>query len=142
MLRGATKGLFNLGRKGASEAVKSDYAKQKVKDVANKYLDQALDRFISDLSKKLDPVSGGALGGNTKAYCGIEKVPTGKHRGSMKECYKQNQIRYFGIKPVNEIDMGLWRWENMSDTKKEKEEAKLKRRGNKSLRKSLRKSIR
>ena len=36
LLKGATKGLFNLGRKGASEAIKSDYAKQKIKDVANK----------------------------------------------------------------------------------------------------------
>ena len=61
LIKGATKGLYNLGRKGASEAVKSDYAKQKIKDVANKYLDQALDRFTSDLSKKLDPVSGGAI---------------------------------------------------------------------------------
>ena len=61
LLPGAVKGLFNLGRKGASEAVKSDYAKQKIKDVANKYLDQALDRFTSDLSNKLDPVSGGAI---------------------------------------------------------------------------------
>ena len=52
------KGLVNLGRKGASEAVKSDYAKQKIKDVANKYLDQALDSFSSDLSKTLDPFSG------------------------------------------------------------------------------------
>ena len=58
LMKGAVKGLFNLGRKGASEAVKSDYAKQKIKDVANKYLDQALDRFTSDLSKKLDPLSG------------------------------------------------------------------------------------
>ena len=61
LLKGATKGLFNLGRKGASEAVKSDYAKQKIKDVANKYLDQALDRFTSDLSKKLDPFSGSGI---------------------------------------------------------------------------------
>ena len=53
LLKGVTKGLFNLGRKGASEAVKSDYAKQKIKDIANKYLDQALDRFTSDLSKKI-----------------------------------------------------------------------------------------
>ena len=53
MLKGVTKGLFHLGRKGASEAVKSNYAKQKIKDVANKYLDQALDRFTSDLSKNL-----------------------------------------------------------------------------------------
>ena len=61
LLKGATKGLFNLGRKGASEAVKSNYAKQKIKSIANQYLDQALDRFTSDLSKKLDPVSGGAI---------------------------------------------------------------------------------
>ena len=60
MLKSATKGLFNLGRKGASEAVKSDYAKQKVKGIANKYLDQALDRFTSDLSKKLDPFHSGS----------------------------------------------------------------------------------
>ena len=58
LLRGATKGLFNLGRKGLSNAVKSDAAKNVVKGIANKYLDQALDRFTSDLSNKLDPVSG------------------------------------------------------------------------------------
>ena len=58
MLRGATKGLFNLGRKGLSEAVKSDAAKNVVKGIANKYLDQALDRFTTDLSKKLDPTTG------------------------------------------------------------------------------------
>ena len=57
LIKGATKGLYNLGRKGASEAVNSDYAKQKIKGIANKYLDQALDRFTSDLSKKLDPFS-------------------------------------------------------------------------------------
>ena len=102
LMKGAVKGLFNLGRKGASEAVKSDYAKQKIKDVANKYLDQALDRFTSDLSKKLDPVSGGALGGNTKAYCGIKKVPKGRHRGDAVDC--KNQIRYWGI---NEVDKKL-----------------------------------
>ena len=102
LIKGATKGLYNLGRKGASEAVKSDYAKQKIKDVANKYLDQALDRFTSDLSKKLDPVSGGALGGNTKAYCGIKKVPKGRHRGDAVDC--KNQIRYWGI---NEVDKKL-----------------------------------
>ena len=58
MLKGSVKGLFNLGRTGAAKAVKSKAAKQKIKEVANKYLDQALDRFTSDLSKKLDPTSG------------------------------------------------------------------------------------
>ena len=62
MFKGSVKGLFNLGRAGAAKAVKSDIAKQKIKEVANKYLDQALDRFTSDLSKKLDPMhSGGAI---------------------------------------------------------------------------------
>ena len=99
LIKGATKGLFNLGRKGASEAVKSDYAKQKIKGIANKYLDQALDRFTSDLSKKLDPFSGGAI--NNKAYCGTKKVPKGKYQGSAVDCKKQNQIRYWGINQVN-----------------------------------------
>ena len=58
LLRGATKGLFNLGRKGLSEAVKSNALRQNVKSVANKYLDQALDSFTSDISQKLDPFSG------------------------------------------------------------------------------------
>ena len=58
LLKGVTKGLFNLGRKGLSEAVKSDVAKRKIKSVANQYLDKALDSFTSDLSKTLDPVSG------------------------------------------------------------------------------------
>ena len=58
LMKGAVKGLYNLGRKGASEAVKSNYVKRKIKETANKYLDQALDSFSSDLSNKLDPFSG------------------------------------------------------------------------------------
>ena len=53
LIKSATKGLYNLGRKGASEAVKSDYAKQKRKGIANKYLDQVLDSLTADLSKNL-----------------------------------------------------------------------------------------
>ena len=60
VLKSSTKGLYNLGRKGASEAVKSNYAKRKIKDIANQYLDQALDSFISDLSNKLDPFHKGS----------------------------------------------------------------------------------
>ena len=57
-----TKGLYNLGRAAALKAIKSDYAKRKIKSAANKYLDQALDSFTSDVSKKLDPLQrGGAL---------------------------------------------------------------------------------
>ena len=57
----ALKGLANSGaylaRKGVAKAIKSDYAK-KIKNVANKYLDQALNSLTSDLSKKLYPFSG------------------------------------------------------------------------------------
>ena len=31
LLKSSMKGLVNLGRKGASEVIKSDYAKQKIK---------------------------------------------------------------------------------------------------------------
>ena len=59
----ALKGLANTGaylaRRGAAKAIKSDYAKKKI-NVTNKYLDQALDSFTSDLSKKISP-TGGAI---------------------------------------------------------------------------------
>ena len=60
----ALKGLANSGaylaRKGVAKAIKSDYAKKKIKNVANKYLDQVLGSFTSDLSKKISP-TGGAI---------------------------------------------------------------------------------
>ena len=59
LLKMTTKGLFNLGRLGASKAIKSNTAKRKLKCMTNKYLDQALDSVTSDLSKKLDPFHNG-----------------------------------------------------------------------------------
>ena len=59
LLKGGVKGLFTLGRSGAAKAVKSEAAKRKIKDVANQYLDQALDSLTSDLSKRLDPTQSG-----------------------------------------------------------------------------------
>ena len=60
-LASGAKGIFNLGRAGAAKAIKSDAAKKKIKEVANQYLDQALDSFTSDLSKKLYPTSGSGM---------------------------------------------------------------------------------
>ena len=57
----ATKGLYNVGRLGASKAIKSNYAKKKIKGMAAKYLDQALDSVTSDLSNKLDPFRGSGI---------------------------------------------------------------------------------
>ena len=39
------------------------------------------------------------MGGNTKAYCGIKKVPKVRYRGDAVDC--KNQIRYWGINEVN-----------------------------------------
>ena len=38
--------------------MKSNAAKNTIKGIANKYLDQSLDSFTTDLSKKLDPTTG------------------------------------------------------------------------------------
>lgn len=38
----------------------------------------------------------------SKAYCGIGNVPKNKKRGSMKECAEAGQIRYYGLKLIDE----------------------------------------
>jgi len=39
-----------------------------------------------------------------KPYCGAEnKIPKGKRRGTMLECAAKRQVRYYGIKKVDEI---------------------------------------
>ena len=46
--------------------------------------------------------TGGAIPGlPTKPYCGINKVPKGKHLGTEIECIRQNQIRQYGINKAN-----------------------------------------
>ena len=75
----ALKGLANTGaylaRKGAAKAIKSDFAKRKIKQTANKYLDSALDSFVNDLSKK---ISGGTSGGGVDIHKMIGKLPKPK----------------------------------------------------------------
>ena len=60
-LAAGTKGLFNLGRRGAAHAIKSDFAKKKMKEMGEKYLGQVIDSLSDDLSKKIDPQSGGRV---------------------------------------------------------------------------------
>lgn len=36
-------------------------------------------------------------------YCGILKVPKGKVRGTPKQCLALNQIRYYGLEPIDKI---------------------------------------
>ena len=53
LLEMGMKGLANLGQYGLAKAVKSDYRKRKMKQTANKYLDQAIDSFANDMSRKI-----------------------------------------------------------------------------------------
>jgi len=36
-----------------------------------------------------------------KIYCGLGEIPKGKRRGTMHECAKLNQIRFWGLKKVD-----------------------------------------
>ena len=53
----ALKGIVNVAQQGLARAVKSDYVKNRMKQTANKYLDEALDSFVNDTSRK---ISGGS----------------------------------------------------------------------------------
>lgn len=37
-----------------------------------------------------------------KIYCGIEDTPQNKQRGTAKECLKKNQVRYWGVRKIDE----------------------------------------
>ncbi|PFX11591.1 putative uncharacterized transposon-derived protein F54H12.3 [Stylophora pistillata] len=54
----ALKGLANVAQQGVARAVKSDFAKNKSKKTADKYVNQVIDSFSNDLSKK---ISGGSF---------------------------------------------------------------------------------
>ena len=62
LVKDGVKGLYNLGRLGASRAVKSDFTKKKIRGIMDRYIDQTLNTVTSDLSNKLDPFhKGGAI---------------------------------------------------------------------------------
>jgi len=37
----------------------------------------------------------------SKIYCGIDDIPKGYRRGTMKECADKGQVRYYGIKQID-----------------------------------------
>ena len=87
-MKGTVKGLFNLGRAGAAKAVKSDIVKQKIKETANHYLDRALDSFTSDLSRRLDPVSGSGIKKKVNRSDEIEKMIIKAIKNKLMKKYK------------------------------------------------------
>ena len=52
-LAAGAKGLFNLGRRGVAEGIKSDFARNKIKSIGHQYLDKLVDSTTDDLSKKI-----------------------------------------------------------------------------------------
>ena len=116
-MKAGVKSLYNLGRIGASKAIKSDFAKNKIKSMANKYLDQTLDSITSDVSNKLNPLH---KGGAIDIHKMIGKLPKPKG-GWTPGNYKymgpynplENQLEYdkntgevtkWHVKPYNKVD--------------------------------------
>ena len=52
-LPAGAKGLFNSGRRGVAEGIKSDFARNKIKSIGHQYLDRLVDSTADDLSKKI-----------------------------------------------------------------------------------------
>ena len=114
----ALKGLLNTGiygaRKGLAKAVKSDNAKRGVKKMASKYIDQALDSFMGDVSKKLDP---GKIGGSVDIHKAILKVAPKKgfvmpgHRYTGPGNPLDEQLKY---DPKTRRSMRLTMWTSFS----------------------------
>ena len=96
-LAAGAEGLFNLGRRGAARAIKSDFARKKIKQVGQKYLDGVVDSITSDISKKIDPRHGGAVDIH-KAIGKLPKpkrgwtLPGHKYTGPYNDL--ENQVRF------------------------------------------------
>ena len=69
VLKASVKGLYNLGQLGASNAIKSNFAKKKVEWLINILVKPLIDSFTSDVSSKLDPSH---HGGQIGFYNGIQ----------------------------------------------------------------------
>ena len=74
-LAAGAKGLFNLGRKGVAEGIKSDFARNKIKSIGRQYLDQLVDSTTNSLSEK---IAGKASGAGVDIHKAIGKLPKPK----------------------------------------------------------------
>ena len=76
-LAAGAKGLYNLGKIGASKAIKSDYVKDRVKGIGKRYLNRAVDSLADNLSKKISG-SGPRTGSGVDIHKAIGKLPKPK----------------------------------------------------------------
>ena len=98
-LASGAKGLFNLGRRGASQAIKSETAKKKFKEIGQKYLDQVIDSVTDDVSKRI--AGKGKKGKGVDFHKAIGKLPKPKsgwtlpgHKYTGPYNDLENQVRY------------------------------------------------
>ena len=75
-LASGAKGLFNLGRREASEAIKSETAKKKIKEMGQKYLDQVIDSVTDDVLERI-------AGKGVDIHKAIGKLPKPKRRWTL-----------------------------------------------------------
>ena len=76
-LAAGAKGLYNIGKRGASRAIKSDYVKDKVKGIGKRYLNRAIDSLADDISKKISG-RGRGRGRGLDIHKAIGKLPKPK----------------------------------------------------------------
>ena len=119
------KGLFNLERREASEAIKSETAKKKLKEIGQKYLDQVVGSVTDDVSKRIagkgvdihkairklpKPKSGWTLPGHkyTGPYNDLEnQVRYDKDTGEMLEIYDMPTGRKDAIAMQHDVDYNI-----------------------------------
>ena len=73
-LAAGAKGFYNLGKIGASKAIKSDYVKDRVKGIGKRYLNRAVDSLADNLSKKISGRGRGRGRGRTGRGVDIHKA--------------------------------------------------------------------
>ena len=80
-LAAGAKGLYNLGKIGASKAIKSDYVKDRVKGIGKRYLNRAIESLADDVSRKIrgrGRGSGPRTGSGVDIHKAIGKLPKPK----------------------------------------------------------------
>ena len=123
-LAAGAKGLFNLGRRGVAEGIKSDFAKNKIKSIGHQYLDRLVDSTTDDLSKKIagsgvdihkaigrlpKPKSGWTLYGHkfTGPYNDLENQVRYDNQGNILEIYDKPTGKTDAIAMQHDVDYSV-----------------------------------
>ena len=123
-LAAGAKGLFNLGRRGVAEGIKSDFARNKMKSIGHQYLDKFVDSTTDDLSKKIagkgvdihkaigrlpKPKSGWTLPGHkyTGPYNDLENQVRYDNQGNILEIYDKPTGKTDAIAMQYDVDYSI-----------------------------------